>query len=105
MSRKKKAEIEVFQLVTNISAECVQQSSSLNRSNLLLRNILDKRKNAFQESLPQVLPPQRSLDHEIGTEKEAQSPHRPLYQLSPVELEAMKDHARNLLEIGQISPR
>ncbi len=44
------------------------------------------------------------MDHEIETEKEAKPPHRPLYQLSTVELKAMKEHVQNLLKSGKIRP-
>ncbi len=44
------------------------------------------------------------MDHEIETEKKAKSPHRPLYQLSPVELQAMRQYVQNLLKSGKIRP-
>ncbi len=58
----------------------------------------------FREELPPGLPPKRRVDHEIETDKDAKPPHRPLYQLSPVELKAMKDYVQELLDKGKIRP-
>ncbi len=52
MCRKKKAEIEGFQLVLNIPTEYGKLSSIFNCTNLRLRSILDKFKKVLRNSLP-----------------------------------------------------
>ncbi len=66
--------------------------------------ILRKYNNVFQEELPPGLPPKRSVDHEIEVDKDSKPPHRPLYQLSPAELEAAKIYVQDLLRKGKIRP-
>ncbi len=58
-----------------------------------LKKVLQKFITVFREELLPGLPPERTVDHEIETDENAEPPHRPLYQLSPVQLKAMKDYA------------
>ena len=98
---------EVFNLVL-----CDGQtgSSFMNKEELLrvpnqkLRALLNEFEDVFQEELPPGLPPKREVDHEIVTIEGSKPPHRPLYQLSPVELSAMKDYVQKLLDTGKIRP-
>lgn len=64
--------------------------------------LLEKYECVFRSELPAGLPPKRSVEHAIDTEDGAKPPHRPLYQLSPVELEAAKDYVEDLLRKGKI---
>ena len=50
------------------------------------------------------MPPKRSVDHEIQVGEDSKPPHRPLFQLSPVELEAAKEYVEKLLKSGRIRP-
>ena len=58
----------------------------------------------FRSELPQGLPPKRSIDHKIETEKGAKPPKRSLFQLSPAELEATKQYITELIQKGKIRP-
>ncbi len=69
-----------------------------------LNRIFRKYDKVFQEELPPGLPPKRSVDHEIEFDKDWKPSHRPLYQLSPAELEAAKSYVRDLLRKGKIRP-
>ncbi len=69
-----------------------------------LNRILHKYDNVFQEEIPPGLLPKRSVDHEIEVEKDSKPPHRPLYQLSPAELEEAKIYVQDLLRKGKIRP-
>jgi len=48
-----------------------------------LKEILSEYEDVFRDELPEGLPPQRSVDHEIKVENGVKPPHRPLFQLSP----------------------
>ncbi len=73
-------------------------------SNPGLRIILMKFNTVFREELPLELTPERVMDHEIETDKEAKPTHRPLYQLSPIELKAMKSYVHDILDSGKVRP-
>ncbi len=68
--------------------------------NSLLKPILRKYDCVFRDELPPGLLPHRNFDHEIEALKNAKPPYRPLQQLSPVELKAMKDYVQDLLSKG-----
>lgn len=98
--------VNVFQLVSEKQFETKNGIGVAmgENSNPGLRKILQKFCTVFQEELPPGLPPERDVDHEIQTEEDAKPPHRPMYQLSPVELKAMKDYVGELLDKGKIRP-
>lgn len=50
------------------------------------------------------LPPSRVTDHEISLIPGSNPPYRPLYPLSPMELDLMKRELERLLELGHIKP-
>ena len=54
--------------------------------------------------MPEGLPLEREVDHEIQTEEGARPPKRALFQLSPAELEATKEYISDLLKKGKIRP-
>ena len=56
----------------------------------------------FQKELPAGLPPKRAVDHAIETDLSGKPPLRPLYQLSPAELVAVKGYVVDLLRSGRI---
>ena len=74
------------------------------KKNAKLEQLLADFESVFKPELPSGLPPKRSVDHEIQVEEDSKPPHRPLSQLSPVELEAAKEYVENLLKSGKIRP-
>lgn len=70
----------------------------------VLRNILRKFENVFQEELLIGFPLRREVDHAIEIEEGVKRPFRPLYQLSPAELVAAKDYVEKLLRSRKIRP-
>ena len=50
------------------------------------------------------LPPHRSFDHAIDLKEGAQAPWGPIYALSEVELEALKEYLEDMLRTGKIRP-
>ena len=58
----------------------------------------------FKEELPHRLPPKRFMDHQIETEMDSERRHRPLFQLSPVDLDAEKEYVESLSKKGKIRP-
>ena len=99
--QKKSSINNIFQLVPK---KKYQTRYGSNYDDPDVREILLKYDCVFQDELPPGLPPKRSVDHEIETDKDSKPPHRPLYQLSPVELKAMKEYVQELLDKGKIRP-
>jgi hypothetical protein len=58
----------------------------------------------FHDPLPVGVPPRRNWVHEIPTEPRHTSPFRPLYRLSPIEMEEARKQVTFLLERGLIQP-
>ena len=54
--------------------------------------------------LPNRLPPERDVDHDIVLEPGAKPPFLPIYHLSPRELKEVKAQLTNLIESGFIQP-
>ncbi len=69
------------------------------------KKILQKFSTVLREELTLVLLPERSVNHEIEADENAKPLHMPLYQLSPVELKAMRDYVQEVLGKGNIRPR
>ena len=70
---KKLCKINVFQLVLNGQYE---KSRGPNIEDSGLKDILHKYETVFRTELPPGLPPIRSADHEIETDKNSKPPHR-----------------------------
>jgi hypothetical protein len=71
------------------NADCSQNEAKEKESRI--KSLLERYSDVFRSELPDGLPRMRSEDHAIETEPRAKTPHRSLYQLSPVELKAAKD--------------
>jgi hypothetical protein len=69
-----------------------------------VRPILDEFQDVFPDELPLELPPNRPCDHRIKLEPGALPPWRPIYRMSPLELDAMKEELERLLKNGSIEP-
>ncbi len=106
MVKRKLPKINVFRLVPKNQSVTRKRLGEKFRdcSNPGLKEILIEYDTVFAEELPSGLPPVRTVDHEIETDKNAKPPHRPLYQLSPIELNAMKKYVQELLDKGKIRP-
>lgn len=65
-----------------------------------LVNMLSEYKTIFEGT--KGLPPSRQTDHEIQLTPDASPPFRPLYPLSPLELDLMKKEIEKLLKLGHI---
>eukprot|EP00171_Calliarthron_tuberculosum_P021638 IDg21638t1 len=61
-----------------------------------------ERTNCQAYKLPNELPPERSMDHEIITDQNAKIPNRGLYRLSPDELCATREYIQENLRNGRI---
>src|SRR4051812_18327018 len=60
--------------------------------------------DVFPEELPAELPPKRDIDHRIQLEANSSPPWRPIYRMSPLELDAMRKELDKLLRNGSIEP-
>lgn len=102
--RKPKSTTTIF----HVTLSRGERDKDFSKSQLLnpdeddLREILMEFEDVFQEELPDCLPPQRDVDHEIRTPPDLSSPHRPSYQLSPSELLAAKEYVEKLLNSVKI---
>ena len=66
--------------------------------------LLEEYAEIFPTAMPTGLPPERDCFHAIPLVEGAQPPFRPLYRLSPMELEEVQQQVAELLEKGLIQP-
>ena len=71
----------------------------------VIKNVLHDFKDIFPEDLPLGLPPVR-MGHEFKIDLEDDTPpvHKPVYKLSPLELEEARKQIDYMLEHGYIRP-
>lgn len=70
-----------------------------------LQELLAEYKDVFPPALPPGLPPERGgPGHTINLEPNSKPPFRPVYRLSPLELQEVKKQLAELLEKGYIEP-
>ena len=69
-----------------------------------VKPILENFPDVFPTELPPGLPPSRNIDHRIELEPGSKPPWRPIYRMSPLELDAMRAELDRLLETGSIEP-
>jgi deoxyuridine 5'-triphosphate nucleotidohydrolase len=69
-----------------------------------IQPLLQEFHDVFPEELPPGLPPKRDIDHRIQLEAGSTPPWRPIYRMSPLELDAMRKELDKLLKNGSIEP-
>src|SRR3569833_2145262 len=69
-----------------------------------LKALLEEFADVFPPELPSGLPPARGVGHSIPIEPGAPPPFRPMFRLSPVELQEVKAKLADLLEKGLVEP-
>ena len=69
-----------------------------------VKKLLCEYSDVFPSELPDVLPPQREMDHDIPTEPRAKPPSKPAYRLSQPELDELQLQITDLLKKGLIEP-
>lgn len=101
MLRKSKSPVlEVYQVMLNEVDEIRKVKKPANDKKL--EKLLNRYGSVFRSELPDGLPPKRLVEHCIDTVEGSKPPHRPLYQLSPAELRAVKQYVESLLKSGKI---
>ena len=68
------------------------------------RTLLAQFPDVFPEKLPAELPPQRDVDHRIELEPGSAPPSRPIYRMSPLELDELRKQLDELITNGYIQP-
>ncbi len=70
-----------------------------------IKKVLEEFSDVFPEDLPPGIPPKR-LGHQFRIDLEDDTPpvHRPIYKLSPLELEEARKQIEYMLEHGYIRP-
>ena len=102
MLKKNMKKVELYQV--KIREVKHSKGEKFAEKNAKFERLLAEFESVFKTELPPGLPPRGSVDHEIQVEEESKPPHRPLFQLSPVELEAAKEYVEKLLKSGKIRP-
>jgi hypothetical protein len=70
-----------------------------------MKNVLAKYRDVLPKDLPGGLPPNRSIDHKIElVDPRSEPPSKPVYRLSPIELEEMRKQLTELQAKGFIRP-
>ena len=69
-----------------------------------IQPLLTEFQDVFPDELPPELPPKREFDHRIELEPGSRPPWRPIYRMSPLELDAMRKELDKLLKNGAIEP-
>ena len=69
-----------------------------------VKPLLKEFQDVFPDELPLDLPPSHPIDHRIQLEPGSHPPWRPIYRMSPLELDAMKEELDRLLKNGSIEP-
>ena len=100
--KRKSGTVQIFQVVIRDVGGISGLKSAKNSEKL--EKLLSEFNTVFRDDLPEGLPPERSVDHEIDVDSESKPPHRPLFQLSPRELKAAKEYVEKLLKQGKIRP-
>jgi hypothetical protein len=75
-----------------------------NSTDSRVQPLLQEYQDVFPEELPAELPPKRNIDHRIRLIPDSSPPWRPIYRMSPIELEAMRKELDKLLANGSIEP-
>lgn len=94
-------QVQVFQVVIREKSDDLSKVK-MGKKDSRIDDLLKEYKVVFKSELPPGLPPKRSVEHTIEIEDGSKPPHRPLYQLSPAELEAAKEYVEDLLKKGKI---
>ena len=102
LMKKPPPNVQVFQVVLSKSEDDELQKVKLMKQDSRIDLLLKKYNSVFRSELPDGLPPERAVEHEIDVEDGSKPPHRSLYQLSPAELEAAKEYIEDLLKKGKI---
>ncbi|XP_043813663.1 uncharacterized protein LOC110612552 [Manihot esculenta] len=71
---------------------------------LEIRDVMLRYKDVMLEKLPSVLPPRRSIDHEIELLPGTKAPAKVPYRMAPPELAELRKQLDELLEAGFIRP-
>ncbi|XP_055814138.1 uncharacterized protein LOC129883521 [Solanum dulcamara] len=71
---------------------------------LCIKRVLDDNKDVMPEELPQRLPPQREVDHQIELILGAKPPAMSPYRMAPPELAELRRQLKELLDAGHIRP-
>jgi hypothetical protein len=69
-----------------------------------VKTTLEEFPDVFPIELPPGLPPSRDIDHRIEVEPGSTPPWRPIYRMSPLELDAMRAELDRLIKAGSIEP-
>ena len=102
-NKRKRKNFQVYQLVEKerLWAD-FRLSKESQRYPEPVKKLLVKYQSVFKEKLPSGLLPERAVDHAIEIDEAVRPPLRPLHQLSPAELVAVKEYLVDLLKNGKI---
>jgi hypothetical protein len=88
-----------------IFAVCVDNIENVEeRKNSEVTKLLKEFTDIFPNTLPERLPPKRTVDHAIDLVPGTEPPSRPIYKMSYMELDELKKQLVDLLKKGYIKP-
>jgi hypothetical protein len=92
-------EEEVFLCEVTLEGDII-----VNAQDPRIQPLLQEFADVFPQELPPELPPKRDIDHRIDLEPGNRPPWRPIYRMSPLELDTMRKELDKLLKNGSIEP-
>jgi transposase InsO family protein len=104
----------VKKIIRRNQAECIilasaqslnnSDSTSSHSSNPDTQSLFTEYSDVFPSQLPNHLPPQREIDHRIELTQTSPPTLRPVYRMSPAELDELKKQLDELIAAGFIKP-
>ena len=67
-----------------------------------MQQLRNEFKDVFPDNLPKGLPPKRAMDCQINLEPGSKPPFKNYYRMSPKDLEEVKEHITEMLDLGFI---
>lgn len=99
--KAQKENLQVLQLF-QLNEMNLEKSQFVPQKNPRLKKLLSQYRSVFRDELPDSLPPLKTVCHENKARSNVNPTHRPLLQLSPVELKVAKKYLEDLLRKKKI---
>ena len=88
--------------VSDTSSMYDSTSSDTVESRGIVKEVLSEYRDVFPDKLPNELPPRREVDHRIELTQNSPPTSRPIYRMSPAELDELKVQLQELIDAGFI---
>ena len=68
----------------------------------IIETVLEENKDVMMDELPKTLPLRQEVDHKIKLDVGSKPPAHTPYHMAPPELEELRKHLKEILEVGHI---